>query len=132
MTLLALAVVAFQTKKPSEDPGTRVVVYEVDGTVHSAEITYKDAAGETKQNMVELPYREQFFAPYGAFVYISGQKRVHKKVDNSYVNPRVVEVDNGHIGRLHVMIRVGGVPFKEAETEEPFGVAKASGTVERE
>ena len=120
-----------QPKQTGEETGTRLVSYEVDGTVHSADLTYVDAAGEIKQKRIALPYTDQFFAPYGAFVSVLAQKRVLKKVDNSYVNPREVTIDNGKDGKLHVMIRVGGVPFREAETEEPFGIAKASGKVER-
>jgi hypothetical protein len=120
-----------QSKQLAEDPGTRLVNYEVDGSVHSASVTYVDATGETKQKKIEVPYKDQFFAPYGAFVYIAAQKTVLKKIDNSYVNPREVIIDDGRQGTLHVMIRIGGVPFREAETEEAFGIAKASGRIER-
>lgn len=130
--IASLGVTLFsQSKQTGEETGTRLINYEVDGTVHSADLTYVDATGEIKQKKIALPYTDQFFAPYGAFVSVLAQKRVFKKIDNSYVNPREVTVDDGREGKLHVMIRVGGVPFKEAETEEPFGIAKASGTVEK-
>jgi hypothetical protein len=91
-------------------PGTRAINYEVSGSVHSAYITYKDAGGVARQKHVFLPYSEQFFAPYGAFVYLSGQKQVRD-------------------GILHVLLRVGGVPFRESKTKVAFGVATASGNV---
>jgi len=119
-----------QSKQFPEDTGKQLINYEVDGTVHSAQITYVDESGETKQKKIEVPYKDQFFVPYGAFVYIAAQKTVLKKVDNSHVRPQIEVIDDGQHGRIHVMIRVGGVPFKEAETEEPFGIAKTSGRVE--
>lgn len=119
-----------QSKQFPEDAGKQLINYEVDGTVHSAQITYVDESGETKQKKIEVPYKDQFFVPYGAFVYIAAQKTVLKKVDNSHVRPQIEVIDDGQHGRIHVMIRVGGVPFKEAETEEPFGIAKTSGRVE--
>lgn len=119
-TLVALSLLAglaiSQSRQTGEDPGTRVINYEVDGSVHSAFITYKDAGGVTRQKYVELPYKEQFFAPYGAFVYLSGQKRARG-------------IDDGRSGKLHVLIRVGGVQFRESETEAAFGIATASGKV---
>jgi hypothetical protein len=133
--VIALALIASgqaysgQAYKDPSDPGTRVIVYEVDGSVHSAFLTYRDADGKTKQKHVELPYKEQFFAPYGGFVYISAQKRVFKKRDDSMINPRDMIIDDGRQGTLHVMIRVGGVPFKQAETDEPFGIATVKGEV---
>ena len=119
-----------QSKQFPEDTGQQLINYEVDGTVHSAELTYVDESGETKQKKIEVPYKDQFFAPYGAFVYMAAQKTVLKKVDNSHVRPEIVVIDDGTHGKIHVVIRVGGVPFKEAETEEPFGIAKTSGKVE--
>jgi hypothetical protein len=129
---LALATLVLgQSKQTGEDPGTRLVNYEVDGSVHSASLTYNDPTGEAKQKTVELPYKDQFFAPYGFFAYLSAQKRALKKIDNSYVNPREVTIDDGRSGTLHVLIRVGGVPLRETQTEEPFGIATASGKVEK-
>lgn len=86
--------------------------------MHSAFLTYRDSGGVTRQKYVRLPYQEQFFVPYGAFVYLSGQKRA-------------TAIDDGRAGKLHVLIRVGGVPFRESETEEAFGIATASGKVAR-
>jgi hypothetical protein len=87
-----------------------MITYEVDGSVHEAFLTYRDADGVTRQKDVFLPYKDQFFAPYGAFVYLSAQKQTHA-------------------GMLHVLVRVGGVPFRESETEAAFGIVTASGKV---
>jgi hypothetical protein len=118
-----------QARKDPSDPGTRVVVYEVDGSVHSADLTYVNEAGEIKQKVIELPYKDQFFAPYGAFVSVLAQKRVTKKLVDTVSSHYFEIIDDGRQGTLHVMIRVGGVPFKENETEAEFGIAKASGKV---
>jgi hypothetical protein len=116
LVLVLISVAGAQSKQTGEDPGTRVINYEVDGSVHSAFLTYRDAGGVTRQEYVDLPYKEQFFAPYGAFVYLSAQKRARG-------------IDDGRSGKLHVLVRVGGVPFRESETEAAFGIATASGKV---
>lgn len=108
--LLFLAFAACIAQQTGEDPGHRVINYEVDGSAYSAFLTYRDEAGKTRQKYVKLPYEEQFFAPYGAFIYLSGQKQQPS-------------------GKLHVLIRVGGVPFRESETDKAYGIATASGAV---
>lgn len=118
-----------QSKQGGEETGTRLVNYEVDGTVHSASLTYVDGTGKIKQLVIDLPYKSQFFAPYGAFVSILAQKRVTKKLYDSIGDTHYEMIDDGRQGRLHVLIRIGGVPFREAETEDEFGIAKADGTV---
>lgn len=114
-------------KRAPDDPGTCYIEYEIDGSVHSAFITYRDATGRTQQKKVGVPYTDKFFVPLGAFIYLSAQKRVTTKIDNSYVRPREVVVDDGENGTVHVVIRVGGEVFREASSSKPFGIATASG-----
>jgi hypothetical protein len=110
LVLVLISVTGAQSRQTGQDPEHRVVVYLVDGSVHEAALTYRDADGVTRQKDVFLPYKEQFFAPYGAFVYLSAQKQTYA-------------------GMLRVVVLVGGVPFRESNTEEAFGIATASGKV---
>lgn len=119
-----------QSKQSPEDSGKRYVEYELSGSVHSARITFTNATGDISQKDVEVPYSDKFFVPIGTFVSISGQKKLFKKLDNSHVVPQEEVIDDGQHGTLHVAIKVGGVVFKEAETDAAFGIAQASGKVE--
>jgi hypothetical protein len=116
-------------KKADDGPGLRQIQYEITGTVHVVNITYRNASGGTEQNRVIVPYNYAFFAPPGAPLYLSAQKTRFVKMEDGLMTTREIVVDDGIEGTVHVLIRVGGKVLQEADASAPHGIATASGEV---
>src|SRR5260221_425041 len=89
-------------------PFVKEVEYEITGTIHYANMTRKNKDGSTEQRQEKLPYSDKFYAAPGTELYLSVQKALVKKVDNSYSSSPYVVIDDGVEGTVHVLIRVGG------------------------
>jgi hypothetical protein len=116
-------------KRPDENPGLRQVEYDIDGSVHVVSITFRNAAGGSGQKLVSVPYHDSFFAPPGAFVYLSAQKTRAIRDNSDDLIPSVDILDDGQKGTVHVVIRVNSQVLQDATTSSPFGIATASGRV---
>jgi hypothetical protein len=116
-------------KAADDGPSLRQIEYEVTGTVHFANVTRKNANGGSEQQQVKLPYNDKFYAPPGSFLYLSAQKARVIKSEDGMMTARTTVVDDGIEGTVHVVIRVGGTLFQEAEATAPYGIATASGEV---
>jgi hypothetical protein len=116
-------------KKAVDDyPGRVEVEYEITGTIHYANLTRKNADGSTEQRQEKLPYADKFFAPPGTVLYLSVQKARITKTEEGFI-PGTYLVDDGITGVVHVVIRVGGKVFQEADASAPYGIATASGEI---
>jgi len=104
-----------------------MVKYEIDGTAKYANITWNNGAGGTEQKQVKLPYEEEFSGPVGMLAYVSAQKT---KVTRSSGYDRNEVLSDGVQGTVHVTVKINYRKVGEAESDAPFGIAKASGKVE--
>lgn len=119
--VLAL-VVANVTSKPkayssSSSGALRKVVYFVDGSASSADITYATASGISQQSGVSVPLVRSatkepgivFMMPAGTFVSISAQNK-------------------GETGTLNCRIEVDGIPVSSNSAMGAYTIASCSGT----
>jgi hypothetical protein len=106
----------------------KLVEYDVDGTAKYASLTFNNAKGATEQKQVKLPFHESFLAPVGAFAYMAAQK---VKVSKSpRINGQIEELSDGVKGTVHVILHVNAQKVAEAESDAPFGIAKADWRVD--
>lgn len=89
------------------------VTYEVDAlpgvTGSSSSLTYANETGNTEQHKVDLPWRLQFEAQPGQFLYLSAQS-------GGYGNACKIKVD--------------GVVLERADSSGQYSIASCSGTAE--
>jgi hypothetical protein len=103
------------------------VIYQVDGTSKYVNLTLTSASGGKEQSTVKLPFELKFFAKGGQFAYLSAQKaKITKRVLHALYDQDEV-VDDGVVGTVHVLIKVGGAVFQEASSNAPYGIATAEG-----
>lgn len=105
----------------------RMVKYEVDGTAGYANLTWNNGSGGTEQKQVKLPFEEEFSGPVGMLAYVSAQKA---KVTRFTELLGQETLSDGVRGTVTVKVKVNYRVIGEAESDAPFGIAKASGKVE--
>jgi hypothetical protein len=126
---LALLLVAALSVGLTGSPYMMEIKYEVDGTIHYANLTQKNKDGATEQKQEKLPYELTFYAQPGATLYLSAQKARITKSEDGMITTRTTVVDDGVEGSVHVLIRAGGKVLQEATATAPYGIATASGLV---
>jgi hypothetical protein len=110
------------------DSGLRQVDFDVDGSVKFVSLTATTGAnGGTEQNTVEVPYHKRLFMKVGSDRYLAAQKIRVTRPDSTSPVERLVVLDDGQKGTVHVAIRINGTILQEASASAPFGIAKASG-----
>jgi hypothetical protein len=100
--------------------------FQVTGSAKYAFLTISSGTGETRQEQVELPYKQEFFPRVGWIVGLTAQKRRVTRIDPLSLHAKVELLDDGVSGSLHVAIKVNGRTLSEEETSQPFGVASAT------
>lgn len=94
-------------------PTSLTVVYEVRAlpgvTDASSSLTYENESGNTEQHTVRLPWRLQFEAQEGQFLYISAQS-------DGYGNS--------------CKIKVNGMTVEQADSSGQYSIASCSGMAE--
>ena len=93
-------------------PGAHRVEYRIGGSAGRASLTYRNASGGSEQNVVSPPTSLSFIAREGAFLYMSAQNESER-------------------GTVRVTILVDGRVLQEAVSSTRFGIASASGSVQR-
>lgn len=86
------------------------IEYTVEGSAHSASLTYSNEQGGTEQHDVTLPWRKLVVMRKRGFAYISAQN----KSDS---------------GDVKVEITLNGVPVKASQSSASYGIASASGRI---
>ncbi len=81
--------------------------YEVGGTAGRVSVTYTNAAGDTEQQEVYLPWSKSFKTQYGEFLYISAQNQ-------------------NDSGTVTTTIKVNGVIQKSSSSSGGFVIATSS------
>ena len=109
VVLLWAIVSQVASDSPSPSPQIPMVTYSLEGTARSASITIANESGGTEQHVVPVPWKKQFHATHGKFVYLSAQ--------------------NQDSGRLEAEISVDGLVLQRAVTTEQYGIASVSGSV---
>lgn len=107
---LATLVLLFAGVSSTPSFQAKLVEYDIDGSVKTANTTLRNASGSTEQRRVELPFHMSFIAPVGAFAYISAQKPSRE-------------------GTVHVTLHINSQQVGTATSDVPFGIATASGRV---
>lgn len=107
--------------------GMKEVVYQADGTAKYANLMLTNPSGGKEQNQVKLPFELKFYAKSGQFLYLSAQKTRVTETVHYPVNDRIVVLDDGVTGTVHVLIKVSGAVLQEASSSSPYGVATAEG-----
>jgi hypothetical protein len=100
-----------------------------DGTAKFAFLTYTSETGDTKQELVPIPFSKSFFPKEGWIVGISAQKVKVTRLDPVSIRPVTQILDDGTSGSLHVAIHVNGSSIGEANTAEAFGVASSTARI---
>lgn len=109
----------------SED--RRTVKYEIDGTAGYVNLTWTNGKGGTEQKQIKLPYEDEFFGPVGMLAYVSAQKAKITKT-TPFLGTEILS--DGVHGTVTVKVKVNYRIIGEAESDAPFGIAKASAKVE--
>jgi hypothetical protein len=108
----------------------RMVKYEVEGAAGYANITWNNGKGGTEQKQVKLPFEEEFSGPVGMLAYVLAQKAKVTRTEGDGGNVRTETVADGVHGTVTVKVKVNYRVVGEAESDAPFGIAKASSKVE--
>jgi hypothetical protein len=123
-TAVAVSVMVFAGLATSQE--RRMIRYEVDGTAGYANVSWNNGKGGTEQKQVKLPFEEESSGPVGMLAYVSAQKAKVTRVEGLATE---IVADGVH-GTVTVKVRVNYRVVGEAESDSPFGIAKASSKVE--
>lgn len=113
----------------SRSQKTSIVEYDIDGTTKYVDVTWNLMKGSTEQKRLKLPVHESFQATSGTFAYVSAQKvTVYGDIPLGLSRPEVL--GDGSKGTVHVVIHINWRKVGEATADAPYGIAKASASVE--